>query len=188
MKTTQEVNVKRFAIATSMLLVLMLCTPALAVDLTGMIGVGGYGSYGFGFGNAFENSTLEFGLGGCVSYHINANMGVVGFVDYQTQKSDDGDDTSSWMAISGSFAYFLASEGNTVPYLIGGPGIYVPSEEGSDTEFGFNFGGGVLHFFQPEIAVNGGARFHYIAVSGDEDALTYVEFFVGASFFFGGTK
>jgi hypothetical protein len=199
------------------MLFLMLSVPALAVDLTGMFDLGGFAGYGFGFGDAFddytgegwtESTSLGFAFGACGSYHFNQNMGVIAFFDWQSQKcectediggeTETTDETENWMVLSGNFAYYLMPDGNTMPYFMGGPGVYIPSVEGADTEFGFNFGAGVLHFVQPNLAVNAGARFHYIAVGGSDeedasdvdtsDSITYIGLFLGATFYFGGTE
>jgi hypothetical protein len=203
---------KRIAIVASMLL--MLAAPAWAVDLTGMFGVGGGVGYGIGFGDNFDDtkdettgieasSKLQFLFGAGGRYNFDPAMGVKVFAHYQMWKIEakraadgvipaiDESTTESWIGINADFVYTLMPEGNTMPYFQAGPGIYIPSAEGADMAFGGNAGVGVLHFFTPQLALDGNANFHFISKFTDAEGAKSsmaLQFMVGVSYFFGGQK
>ena len=210
---------KRFVICITVVSFLLMAAPSFAVDLTGMFGVGAFAGYGMGFGDAFEDvesefytmeSSLQFNFGGTARYNFNPNMGVRAAVEYQMWKMEstvksgapagmlESDETENWIGITADFAYTLMPEGNTMPYFIVGPGIYIPSAEGSDSKLGFNGGVGVLHFFSPTMALDAGAKFTMIPSAYDEikegsmtgetesKSITAAQIWVGFSYFFGG--
>jgi hypothetical protein len=218
---TEEVNVKRFAIGLTILAFLMLSVPASAVDLTGKFSVGGFLDYGVGLGESYDDfeeyvvnesqelevvgtssQTLGFSVGAYVMYHFAPQMAIMGLFDYQTVKFEfessvegvpSADETENWMMFGANFVYFLMPDGETRPYFMAGPAMYMPSVEDADSRFGFNGGIGILHFFQENVAFNGGARFHYISLDteGCDDcpsSATHLEAFAGVSFFFGGEE
>lgn len=171
----------------------------------------------------FKNtSDLRFAFGGHVRYFFSSNMGVTGGVDYQTWKFEttqtyknvlpkrsafaaDSSITDKseehLLVVTADLTYLISPESMTIPYVMAGPGIYIPSADSSDTKVGFNAGLGVFHFFTPVFALDAGGKFHmvpsaYDVVTHDEQgnpisdtkALTYVQVYVGLSYFFGATK
>jgi len=110
--------------------------------------------------------------------------------------------TEHLLVFTADFTYLVSPEAMTVPYLMAGPGLYKPSESGADTKVGFNAGLGVLHFFSPMLALDAGGKFHMIPsaydvesfdaegnVTGtDSKAVTYVQAYVGFSYFFGAAE
>jgi hypothetical protein len=222
----------------TLVMVLALVSPASAVDQTGKFAVGGYGGYSFGFGDKFKEyeymgftsqNKLNFSFGGKVKYGLTPNIALVGGVDYQSGKwegklaeyvppelagggleesmnDSESDESFNWIGILAGGMYVFSPEATTSPYVTAGGGFYVPDE--GDSKPGFNVGFGVEHFFQDNLALDGGARFHMIffksedesdgggsgagagaAASDDEiptwDNATYVQIYVGLTFYLG---
>ena len=192
---------KKFIIGAVVAFVLMMTVPGFAVDLTGIFGAGGFVGYAFGIGDTFDKvdfgngssmqNKLQFAFGGDLRYNFTPEMGVMGSVDYQTWKIDfegesaPSDETEDWICVSGYFTYTLMLEGNTMPYGMVGPAIYIPSFDNADTKLGFNAGAGVLHFFNTNMALDAGLKVHYIpAFYEDGNSTTALQPFVGFSYFF----
>lgn len=167
---------------------LALVGSAAAVDQKGKIGIGAYGGYGVGFGDYFKK--WEFGeysfqnkptfcFGGKFKYGLTPNIALMAAVEYQSGKWETegtfpllGDVSESeswnWIAILANVQYVLMQEQKTTPYLTAGGGFYMPDE--GDSKPGINLGVGVEHFFQDNLALDGGVRFHMIFFeSGDDD-------------------
>jgi hypothetical protein len=206
----------------TLVMFLALVGSAVAVDQKGRIGVGAYGGYGVGFGDFFKKwefvdgssyqNKLNFSFGGKVKYGLTPNVAIMGGVDYQSGKSEcdmAGMSTSSnghWIGILGDVQYVFMQEQTTNPYVTAGGGFYIPDE--GDSKPGINLGVGVEHFFQDNLAVDGGVRFHMVFFkSGDDDVVydgdgilsysadddeleswdnaTYVQLHVGLIYYFG---
>ncbi len=161
-----------------------------------------------------SSSSLGILFGGNATYFFGPDMGVNVGATYQTWKFEwdystdyyfessvssssamnagmSGSETENWIGFSANFIYFLNVAAKTMPYISGGPVLYTFSSEGSDSKIGFNAGGGVYHFFTPQAALNAGATFHMIPSAyetlTESKAITALQFFVGFSYFFGGT-
>jgi hypothetical protein len=182
---------------------------------------GGYG-VGFGdkfkkweFEHGSSQNKLSFSFGAKAKYGFCKHVAFVGAVDYQAGKWE-GEDiyeypyeypeykvTSSqdevcpesenwnWIGILGNVMYSISPEKKTSPYVTAGAGFYMPDE--GDSKPGINLGAGVEHFFQPALALDAGARFHYIFLESEEegedvaswDNITYVQIYFGIIYYFG---
>jgi hypothetical protein len=206
---------------------LLLVGSAAAVDQKGKIGVGAYGGYSVGFGDCFKKwefgdyssqNKASFCFGGKGKYGLTPNISLMAAVEYQAGKWEGegtlpylGDVSESenwhWIAILANVQYVLMQEQKTTPYLIAGGGFYMPDE--GDSKPGINLGVGVEHFFQENLALDGGVRFHMIfSESGDDDVdydyngsglsfsaeddeeggwdnITYLQIHVGVIYYFG---
>ena len=184
-----------------------LTTSALAIDHTGKFAIGGYAGYSFGFGDAFKEyeygynvpgygyygwsykNKLSFCLGANVKYGLKPNLALVGNVDYQAGDVEVeataggpsvGDSEGyDWTAILGNILYTFSPEKKTTPNVTGGLGLYMDG----DTEIGVNLGGGVEHFFQDNLSLDAGARFHMIFTEGE--STTYLQIRIGGMYYLG---
>ena len=189
----------------TLVMVLFLVASASAIDQSGKLAIGGYGGYAFGFGDEFKEyerfgvtcqNKVTFSFGAKAKYGFTSNLSVVGAVDYQSNKSEaegtfefmgesypvSESETGHWLGVLVNGVYTLMPEETTCPYLTGGGGFYIPSTE-ADSKPGINVGGGVEHFFQENLALDAGARFHMIFTEGE--STTYVQIFVGMIFYLG---
>jgi hypothetical protein len=193
---------KKLSLLFALLFILSLFTSASAIDQKGKISIGGYGGYGFGFGDVFKKyefggysvqNKITFSFGAKVKYGLTPNIALAGAIDYQGGKSEakgdfEGFDLSAsenwhWIGILANGVYFFTPEAKTCPYITAGGGFYIPSEEGADSKPGVNAGVGVEHFFKPNLALDGGARFHMIFT--EDKSTTYVQGLVGVTFYLG---
>lgn len=198
---------KKLIILFSLVMVLAFFTSASAIDHTGKFAVGGFAGYAFGFGDAFKDqefgyqdpylgfvgysykNKLTFCLGANVKYGLTPKLDLVGGIDYQAGDVDAKatmggfsggvSESYDWTAILANILYTFSPEKKTTPNLTGGLGIYMDG----DTEIGMNLGGGVEHFFQNNLALDGGARFHMIFTEGE--STTYLQIRVGLNYYFG---
>lgn len=124
-------------------------------------------------GRSTGDGTLHFGGGGEYVFKggggIGAELGYLG----PMERLDGGFGVFS---LNGSYHFLKASSsGKTVPFLTGGvTGIF----RGSDGEGGFNFGGGVNHWFKDRVGVR--LEFRDNVFSGSE--VHYLNFRIGLTF------
>ncbi len=182
---------------------------ASAVDQTGKWAFGGHFGYSFGFGDAFKEygrsdddlltgyedamyeNKVTYSFWGNVRYGLNPNWAVMAVLDYQAGGIDVtgtvGDvsgsinDTYNWTSISGNLLFNLSPEKNTCPYLAGGGGYYIPQE--GDSKPGINAGAGIEHFFQENLALDLGTRFHMIFTEGQNT--NYLNMYLGFNYYLG---
>jgi hypothetical protein len=199
---------KKLFILVVMLFVLGLFGSASALDRTGTFAVGGHFGYSFGFGDVFEKyevSGYELGLGswsasyqnkvtysfwGNVKYGLNPNWALMAAVDYQAGDVEASasiagmsgavSDTYHWTSVLANAVWTLSPEKNTCPYFTLGSGIYFNDNV---SEPGVNFGGGIEHFFQENLALDVGTRYHMIFT--DVDNTSYLNVYGGVNFYFG---
>jgi opacity protein-like surface antigen len=193
---------KKLLVFVTLVMVIALVSSASAIDQKGKISIGAYGGYAFGFGDVFKKYEIldlsvqcktTFSFGAKVKYGLTPNIAIAGAVDYQgikceTKGSILGMDVSEsanshWMAILANGVYFFTPEAKTCPYITAGGGFYIPSEKGADSKPGVNAGGGVEHFFKPNLALDAGARFHMIFTK--DKSTTYVQGLVGLTYYLG---
>jgi hypothetical protein len=200
---------KKSSLLLAVLMIFILAVSASAIDQKGKVAIGAYGGYGFGFGDMFKKyemgytdpdlgfigfsyqNKLTFAAGGKVSYGLTPNLALVGAVDYQGGKVDvkaqagflgvTMSDTYHWMAILANIKYVLTPAAKTCPYLTAGGGYYIPNE--GDSKPGVNGGVGVEHFFQSNLALDAGARFHMIFTS--DKNTTYAQILIGVIYYLG---
>ncbi len=102
-----------------------------------------------------------------VEHRLRPRLFLVGLLGYNRFAGDDAllfevDDTS-WWNLSANLKYRLGS-GALRPYVIGGPGIYLP-EHGS-TELGFNLGLGLDYDLSSTWTLELGGDYHQVFTSG----------------------
>lgn len=175
---------------------------------TSKFAIGGNLGYSIGFGNAFKEysygfyspyygdwgwkikNKLGFSIGGKFKYKINPKFSLLGILEYQGGSVDVTRTGSYWGGGASSSYHFTNLIANAVYhlnpqqkntyYLDGGLGLYRGS---GNTNAGINMGAGVEHFFQPDLALDGGARFHIIFTSGN--STTYLNIYAGVNYYFG---
>jgi hypothetical protein len=198
---------KKLRLLLILVMVLSLFSSASAIDQKGKLAIGGYGGYAFGFGDFFKKWDVgsaswqnkpSFSFGGKIKYGLAPNIALVGAVEYQAGKSEwegsiqdidfSGDKNWNWIGILANVMYVMNPEAKTNPYVTAGGGFYIPDE--GDGKPGFNAGLGVEHFFQDNLALDAGARFHMILFESDEvgkswDSGTYVQGYIGVVFYLG---
>ena len=201
---SEEEKMKKLTVWLTLLLVVALVASASAIDQKGKFAIGGYGGYSFGFGDVFKEyelfgvkyqSKVTFSFGAKAKYGVTNNLALVGAFDYQGTKSEAegtfefmGESypvsesvSSHWLGILANGVYTLSPEKKTCPYLTGGVGFYIPDE--GDSKPGINLGGGVEHFFKPNLALDAGARFHMIFT--EDKSTTYAQILVGLTYYLG---
>jgi opacity protein-like surface antigen len=206
----KEAKVKKGLIILVALMVLGSFSVASAFDFEGTMGFGAFFDYGIGFGSAFDDWELEtdaveevslgFSFGGQFMYGITSSIAIALLIDYQMISYDvtgenAGDyvvpDDENWIVINFNGMYFFGTESQIIPFVEAGLGYYMPSHEEADSKFGFNGGIGFFYFFQENMAVELGGRFHMILNSDsdlDIDNTTYMDFRLGFKYFFGGME
>jgi hypothetical protein len=175
---------------------------------TGKFAIGGNLGYSIGFGNAFKEysygyyspyygdwgwkikNKLSLSFGAKFKYKINPKFSLGGILEYQGGSVDvtrtggywGGGASGSyhWTNLLGSIIYNLTPQQKNNYYLAGGLGLYMGS---GTTDLGIHMGGGVEHFFQPDLSLDGGARFHIIFTSGN--STTYLNIYAGVNYYFG---
>lgn len=113
------------------------------------------------FGNAF-NPGISFNGG--LEYIVNPHFsveGILGFHHFGGKFTGD----LNVVQFSGNAKVYLTSTGPWRPFVNGGAGGY-HFNLGSTTEFGGNFGGGVLYEIDPHWGVQGSYNFHAVNTSG----------------------
>lgn len=200
---------KKLSLLFTLLIVLGLFTSASAIDQKGKFALGGQLGYSFGFGDVFKErqfgyydpeigfigykfqNKVTFSFGAKVKYGLTPNLALMGALDYQGGKAEvkaaaggfavGVSETYHWTGILANVLYSLSPEKKTAPYITGGGGFYIPSE--GDSKPGINVGGGVEHFFQNNLALDAGARFHMIFT--EDKSTTYVNIYAGLNYYFG---
>ena len=200
---------KKLTLLLAIVMILGLVVSASAIDQKGKVAISGYAGYGMGFGDAFKDvkvgyddpdlgfigysfkNKLTFAFGGKVSYGLTPNLALVGALDYQAGKAEvkvsaggfgaGASESYHWMAILANIKYVLTPEAKTCPYLTVGGGFYMPEE--GDSKPGVNGGIGLEHFFQPNLALDAGARFHMIFT--EDKSTTYAQILVGVIYYLG---
>ena len=100
-------------------------------------------------GDDNEGVNTGFVVGGLLDFKPAAlPIGIRVNADYHRFGLEGIDNTLSVIALTGNAMYDFAAASGVSPYVIGGVGMYRSSisdcdEECSDTEFGFNVGGGL---------------------------------------------
>jgi len=199
---------KKLSLLIGLLFVLGSFTSASALDQTGKFAVGGHFGYSFGFGDAFKEykwsdeglptgyeesmrqNKVTYSFWGNVRYGLNPNWAVMAVVDYQAGDVDVtgivGDvsgrveDTYNWTGVLGNLLFNLTPEKNTCPYFCGGGGVYINDNV---TEPGVNLGGGIEHFFQENLALDVGTRYHMIFT--EDQKTNYLNIYVGLNYYLG---
>lgn len=193
---------KRVTLLLVVVMILMLAVSASAIDQKGKFSLGAYGGYGFGFGDVFKKydyglysvqDKITFCFGAKIKYGLTPNVALAGAIDYQGVKTEAKGSfmgyglTASknwhWMGILLNAVYVFSPAAKTSPYVTAGGGYYIPSLTGADSKPGINAGIGVEHFFQPNLALDAGARFHMIMTK--DKSTTYVVGQVGLNYYFG---
>jgi opacity protein-like surface antigen len=191
---------KKLLVFVTLVMVIALVSSASAIDQKGKISIGAYGGYAFGFGDVFkkyefvgfsEQCKATFCFGGKVKYGLTPNIAIAGAVEYQGEKCETkgsmlGIDISEsnnyhWITVMANGVYFFTPEAKTCPYVTAGGGFYIPDE--GDSKPGINLGGGVEHFFKPNLALDAGARFHMIFT--EDKSTTYAQILVGLTYYLG---
>lgn len=200
---------KKLSLLFGLLFVLGSFTSASAIDQTGKFAVGGHLGYSFGFGDVFKEYELgyddpltgywgikyqnkvTYGFWGNVKYGLNPNLALMGVVDYQAGDvevnasagglSAAASESYNWTSVLADFVFSLSPEKKTCPYFFGGGGFYIPDE--GDSKPGINVGGGIEHFFQDNLALDFGTRFHMIFT--EEQKTNYLNIYAGLNYYFG---
>jgi opacity protein-like surface antigen len=193
---------KKLLVFVTLVMVIALVSSASAIGQKGKLSIGAYGGYGFGFGDVFKKyefgeysvqNKITFSFGAKVKYGLTPNIALAGAIDYQGGKTEakgdfmgfglSGSENWHWIGILVNGVYFFTPEAKTCPYVTAGGGFYIPSQEGADSKPGVNAGGGVEHFFKPNLALDAGARFHMIFT--EDKSTTYVQVLVGMTYYLG---
>ena len=200
---------KKLSLLFTVLFVLGSFASASAIDQTGKFAVGGHLGYSFGFGDAFKEykwtyddpllgyweakyqNKVTYSFWGNVKYGLNPNLALMGAVDYQAGDievsatvgdiSGSASESYNWTSVLGNLVFTLSPEKKTCPYFTGGSGFYIPEE--GDSKPGINVGGGMEHFFQDNLALDVGARFHMIFT--EELKTNYLNIYAGLNYYFG---
>ncbi len=194
----QGEKMKKLCALFAVVMILAMVSPVSAIDQTGKFAIGGYAGYAFGFGDAFKDydfgyysfkNKLTYCLGAKVKYGLNPNLSLVGALDHQAGDVDveskvpgfayDVSEGYDWTAILGNLLYTFSPEKKTTPNLTAGLGLYMDG----DTNLGMNLGGGIEHFFQDNLSLDAGARFHMVFTSGE--STTYLQILVGVIYYLG---
>ena len=199
---------KKLSLLIGLLFVLGSFASASAMDQTGKWAVGGHAGYSFGFGDAFKEyqwnsgdlltgyeefayqNKVTYSFWGNIRYGLNPNWTMMAVVDYQAGDVDltgtVGDitgnisDTYHWTGVLGNLLFNVTPEKNTCPYFFGGGGLYIPNE--GDSKPGINLGGGIEHFFQENLALDFGTRFHTIFT--EDQNTNYLNVYAGFNYYF----
>lgn len=197
---------KKLAILFGLLFILGSFSSASAIDQTGKFAIGGHLGYSFGFGDAFKEyecgehwgteylgikyqNKVTYNFLGNVKYWLNPNWAFLGAVDYQAGDvkftgtvADYSPSVSGydWTAILGNAVYNVSPDNRTCPYFAGGGGIYINDDV---TKPGVNFGAGFEHFFQNNLALDVGARYHMIFT--EDNSTNYVNAYAGINYYLG---
>jgi hypothetical protein len=200
---------KKLSLLIGLLFVLGSFTSASALDQTGKFAVGGHFGYSFGFGDVFKEyeigyddpltgywglkyqNKVTYSFWGNVKYGLNPNLALMAVVDYQAGDVEVtgtvGDiggsvsDSYHWTSVLGDLLFNLSPDNKTCPYFFGGGGLYIPEE--GDSKPGINLGGGIEHFFQENLALDVGARYHMIFT--EEQKTNYLNVYAGVNYYLG---
>ncbi len=148
--------------------------PVNAIGITPNIG-------GYVFeGDQNEDNGPMYGLG--LEYIFNKNWSIEGAFNFIDSDSAAGDVDGYLYRVDG--LYNFSSSNNLVPYLaMGLGGLTLDRDMGeSDTDFLFEYGGGVKYFVTYNLALKGDIR-HILSFNGHGNNLAYS---LGLTFLFGG--
>jgi len=198
---------KKLIVLLSLVFVLGLFGSSSAIDQTGKFGVGAHFGYSFGFGEVFDEyewngywgtdywgvkyqNKVTYSFLGNVKYWLNPNWALLGAVDYQ---AGDVEVTGSvaglstgiresydWTGVIGNVVYTISPWNNTCPYLTAGGGMYWNDDVSKP---GANFGIGIEHFFQNCLALDAGARYHWIFT--EDYSTNYLNIYAGVNYYLG---
>ncbi len=198
---------KKLTIFVAVLFILGSFASAAAIDRTGTFAIGGHFGYSFGFGEAFKEiewgqefgtsywgfryeNEVTYSFWGNIKYCVSPKFALTGIVDYQAGdvnvNSTFGDYTSTvsesynWTSVLGNAIFSFNPDRNTSPYFTFGGGVYFNDDV---SEPGINVGGGLEHFFQDNLALDVGTRYHMIFT--DPDNTNYVSIYGGINYYFG---
>jgi hypothetical protein len=204
----KENEMKKLTLLFGLIFVLASFGSASAIDRTGTFSVGGHVGYSFGFGNVFDEyevsgedwllgewdakyqNKVTYSFWGNIKYGVTPNFAVMAAVDYQAGDVDVSatlggfsggvSESYHWTSVLGNGIFTLSPERNTCPYLTFGGGIYFNDDV---SEPGANFGGGIEHFFQDNLALDVGTRYHMIFTEGE--STNYLNIYGGLNYYFG---
>jgi hypothetical protein len=199
---------KKLTLLFSLLFILGLFSSASAIDQTGKFAIGGHFGYSFGFGDVFKEyevggddlvlgeweakyqNKVTYSFWGDVKYGISPNFALMASVDYQAgdvdvsatlgELSGGRSDSYHWTSVLGNGIFNLTPEKNTCPYFTLGGGIYFNDDV---SEPGINLGGGIEHFFQDNLALDVGTRYHMIFTEGEKT--NYLNIYAGLNYYIG---
>lgn len=198
---------KKLAAVFGLIFVLGLFTSASAMDQTGKFGIGGHFGYSFGFGDVFDEyewsglwgteyvvlkyqNKVTYSFLGNVKFWVSPTWALLAAVDYQAGDVDVtgsiGDvstgisESYNWTSVMGNVVYTIPTQSWTCPYLTVGGGIYFNDDV---SEPGINLGGGIEHFFQDNLALDVGTRYHMIFTEGE--STNYLNIYGGLNYYFG---
>lgn len=122
--------------------------------------------------SSFFNTGFSFnaGLEYLISPHVSAE-GVFGYHRFPTKIV--GGDLDLFQLSGNARAYLLAPPNKFRPFVNGGIGAY--KFGAGSTEFGGNFGGGILYEFTPRFGVQGRYNFHTVNTSGFDTRFSTVQ-------------
>jgi len=198
---------KKLTILFALIFVLGTFTSVSAIDRTGTFAVGGHLGYSFGFGDAFKEmewteqwgtsnwgfkyeNKLTYSFWADLKYGLTPNFALMACVDYQAGDTDvsgtfggysgSASGTYDWTNVTGNAVVTLSPEKNTCPYLTFGTGIYFNEDISKP---GINLGGGIEHFFQENLALDVGTRYHMIFTEGQNT--NYINVYAGLNYYLG---
>lgn len=198
---------KKLAVVFGLIFVLGLFTSASAMDKTGKFGIGGHFGYSFGFGDVFDEyewagqwgteyvvvkyqNKVTYSFLGNVKFWVSPTWALLGAVDYQAGEVDVTgsiadlttgiSESYDWTSVIGNVVYTIPTQTWTCPYLTAGGGIYFNDDI---SEPGINLGGGIEHFFQDNLALDVGTRYHMIFT--EEEKTNYLNLYAGLNYYFG---
>jgi hypothetical protein len=154
-------------------------------------GINGNAGALFPSGDFSDIVDTSFVFGGRALYGFSNRFIVEGNVSYSPLSEGEAirflnsvfglDNDSSILEVTGGARFLLINQGSIIPYVSGALGVYISSgNDETQTDFGGNFGGGLMYFLSRKFALDGQGRYHIIS---DAD----VEFFSltgGVSYFF----
>ncbi|NIM99705.1 MAG: outer membrane beta-barrel protein [candidate division Zixibacteria bacterium] len=198
---------KKLAVVFGLIFVLGSFTSASAMDQTGKFAIGGHFGYSFGFGDVFDEyewagqwgteyvvvkyqNKVTYSFLGNVKFWVSPTWALLGAVDYQAGEVDVTgsiadlstgiSESYDWTSVIGNVVYTIPTQTWTCPYLTAGGGIYFNDDI---SEPGINLGGGIEHFFQDNLALDVGTRYHMIFT--EEERTNYLNLYAGLNYYFG---
>jgi hypothetical protein len=207
LKKMGGLEMKKLSIVLGLLFILGLFSSASAIDQTGKFAIGGHFGYSFGFGEVFDEyewgeywgteywgvkyqNKVTYSFLGNVKYWLSPNWALLGALDYQAGDvevtgsvadfSTGISESYDWTGILANIVYNISPNNKTCPYFGGGGGIYLSDDV---TEPGINLCGGIEHFFQSNLALDVGARYHWIFT--EENSTNYLNVYAGINYYLG---
>ncbi len=198
---------KKLTLIFGLIFILGSFASASAIDQTGRFAIGGHLGYSFGFGEVFDEyewggywgteywgvkyqNKVTYSFLGNVKYYFSPNWAVLGALDYQAGDvevtgtvagfSTGISESYDWTAVLGNVVYTISPQNKTCPYFTAGGGMYMSDDV---SEPGANLGFGVEHYFQNNLALDVGARYHMIFT--EDNSTNYVNVYAGINFYLG---